>query len=189
MLIYPPHCRLPPPSLFKMWPFSDGQGNFDPLRRLWSETPFNRSSPIEFKLILSLATTALRWDPESTLKLLRAARVADSQRSWKRFLMLTISASDLLLMGCAPTFLRGGSGGAGAGSCTLGRWSLLDLKWWHLFFNYLVLLSCLYQSGFCWGRVWLFYFNVSLSLSLSGILATVPPRRCAGHIRADEVIE
>lgn len=57
MLIYPLHCRLPPPP-FKMWLFSDGQGNFDPLRLLWSETPFNRSSAQELKLILSLPTTA-----------------------------------------------------------------------------------------------------------------------------------
>lgn len=40
-----------------MWLFSDGQGNFDPLRQLWSETPFNRSPTQEFKLILSLPTT------------------------------------------------------------------------------------------------------------------------------------
>lgn len=57
MLIYPLHCRLPP-TLFKMWLFSDGQGNFDPLRLLWSETPFNRSSTQQLKLILSLPTTA-----------------------------------------------------------------------------------------------------------------------------------
>lgn len=56
MLIYPLHCRLPPPP-FKMWLFSDGQGNFDPLRLLWSKTPFHRSSTQEFKLILSPPTT------------------------------------------------------------------------------------------------------------------------------------
>lgn len=43
MLIYPLQCRLPLPP-FKMWLFSDGQGNFDPLRLLWSKTPSNRSS-------------------------------------------------------------------------------------------------------------------------------------------------
>lgn len=56
MLIYPLHCRLLP-TPFKMWLFSDAQGNFDPLRLLWSEAPFNRSSAQEFKLILSLPTT------------------------------------------------------------------------------------------------------------------------------------
>lgn len=103
MLIYPLHCRLPPPS-FKMWLFSDGQGNFDPLRLLWSETPFNRSSMQEFKLILSLRPQPLCWDAQSKLKLFEAARDADSQQSWKHFLMLTFSASDLLLMGCTPIF-------------------------------------------------------------------------------------
>lgn len=105
MLIYPLHCRLPPPS-FKMWLFSDGQGNFDPLRLLWSETPFNRSSMQEFKLILSLRPQPLCWDAQSKLKLFEAARVADSQQSWKHFLMLTFSASDLLLMGCTPIFFQ-----------------------------------------------------------------------------------
>lgn len=57
MLIYPLHCRLPPPSL-EMWLFLDGQGNFDPLRLLWSITRFNRSSAHEFKLILSQTSTA-----------------------------------------------------------------------------------------------------------------------------------
>lgn len=93
MLIYPLHCRLPPP-LFKMWLFSDGQGNFDPLRLLWSETPFNRSSTQEFKLILSLPTTTslLRfrveakalpscqscWQPAE----LKALSNADDQCEW-----------------------------------------------------------------------------------------------------------
>lgn len=45
-------------------------------------------------------------DSESKLKLFQAPRVADSQQSWKHFLMLTISASDLLLMGCTPTFFE-----------------------------------------------------------------------------------
>lgn len=77
-----------------MWLFSDGQGNFDPLRLLWSETPFNRSSTQEFKLILSLPTTAslqrLRvevkalphcrscWQPAE----LKALSNADDQCEW-----------------------------------------------------------------------------------------------------------
>lgn len=77
-----------------MWLFSDGQGNFDPLRLLWSETPFNRSSAQEFKLILSLPTTAplLRfrveakalpscqscWQPAE----LKALSNADDQCEW-----------------------------------------------------------------------------------------------------------
>lgn len=93
MLIYPLHCRLLPPP-FKMWLFLDGQGNFDPLRLLWSETPFNRSSTQEFKLILSLPTTASLQRFRVEVKALphcqscwqsaelKALSNADDQREW-----------------------------------------------------------------------------------------------------------
>lgn len=89
MLIYPLHCRLPPPS-FEMWLFSDGQGNFDPLRLLWSETPFNRSSMQEFKLILSLPTTAplLRFSVEA--KALRSC-----QSCWQPAELKALSNADI----------------------------------------------------------------------------------------------
>lgn len=107
MLIYPLHCRLLPPP-FKMWLFSDAQGNFDPLRLLWSEAPFNRSSAQEFKLILSLPTTGSPqrfgvkvkalprcqscWQPAP----LKAPPNAADQR-------------DSLLMGSAPTVTGAGN--------------------------------------------------------------------------------
>lgn len=79
-------------------------------------------------------------DSESKLKLFQAARVADSQRSWKHFLMLTISASDLLLMGCTPTLWA-----AGGGPCLI-RWdrngSLFPFKEMMKFANYLI-CSCI----------------------------------------------
>ena len=95
MLIYPSTLQICPRlPLQKMWLFSLGQGNFDPLRLLWSETPFNRSSAQEFKLILSPPTTAplLRsrveaealpscqscWQPAE----LKALSNADDQYQW-----------------------------------------------------------------------------------------------------------
>lgn len=45
---------------------------------------------------------------ESKLKLFHAARVADSQPSWKHLLMLMISTSDSPLMGSTPTFMSDG---------------------------------------------------------------------------------
>lgn len=82
-------------------------------------------------------------DSESKLKLFHAARVADSQQSWKHFLMLMISASDLLLMGCTPAFM---SDGGWALSHILRKfWSLQIILFalvflWHLLSLYVALL-------------------------------------------------
>lgn len=50
-------------------------------------------------------------DSELELKLFQAVRVADSQQSWKHFLMLVIRATDSPLMACTPTFLSSRWGG------------------------------------------------------------------------------
>lgn len=89
MLIYPLHCRLPPPAL-EMWLFLDGQGNFDPLRLLWSITLFNRSSAQEFKLILSQANTAplLRFP-------VKAKAPQNCQSCWQPAELKALSCADL----------------------------------------------------------------------------------------------
>lgn len=116
MLIYPLHCRLLPPP-FKMWLFSDAQGNFDPLRLLWSEAPFNRSSAQEFKLILSLPTTGSPQRFGVTVKALPRC-----QSCWQPAQLKAPSNAadqrDSLLMGSAPTV-------TGAGK---------DSNWDHRFF-------------------------------------------------------
>lgn len=108
MLIYPLHCRLLPPP-FKMWLFSDAQGNFDPLRLLWSEAPFNRSSAQEFKLILSLPTTG---SPQRFGVKVKA--LPHCQSCWQPAQLKAPSNADdqwdSLLMGSAPTVTGAGAG-------------------------------------------------------------------------------
>ncbi len=147
MLIYPLHCRLLPPP-FKMWLFSDGQGNFDPVWLLWSKTRFNRSSTQQFKLIQSLATAASLqrfralpscqswWQPAE----LKALSNADDQCEW------------LAVNGLHSHFLEWRGGG-------IARSHTSRLKHFFIFFkeNYRVCkLSylLLYSFGNGWAFLW-----------------------------------
>lgn len=109
-----------------MWLFSAGQGNSDPLRLLWSETPLNRSSKQEFKPTLSPPTRApvLRFRAE-------AEGLPRCQVCWQHAELKALSNSNdqchwLAANGLhSPTFWRGGA----APCYTLGQeqflmWSL-----------------------------------------------------------------
>lgn len=79
---------------------------------------------------------------ESKLKLFQAARVADSQQSWKHFLILMISMNDLLLMGCTPTSINyGGGGELGSASYWNRSTSLFDFRKSMKFVSYRIVKS------------------------------------------------
>lgn len=160
------HCPAP----FKMWLFSDGQGNFDPLRLLWSKIPSNRSSTSEFKLILSLPTTSplLRFR-------VKAKALPSCQSCWQPAELKAVSNADdqcewLTANGLHSCFfcVCGGKG--------LSHTWVLEQFFIFIFFqeNYEVCkLSCLlsYSSGFCWDRMTTCFMRLSFKVSLTVILA------------------
>ena len=142
-----------------MWLFSDGQGNFDPLRLLWSETPFNRSSTQELKLILSLPTTV-------SLQRFRveAKALPSCQSCWQPAELKALSNADDQCEWLAANGLH-------SHSLSSGGWALSRTLGQERFFisfqgNYEVCkLSylLLYSSGVCRVFMWLPFFK-SISL-------------------------